>query len=650
MRSSHCLISNVQTASDGRSYHNLGSFTDTLAARNYVSERTVRDSYDFIVAGGGLAGLTIASRLTERLNVTVLVLEAGQTGDAVLGGSSAINGMYYVRPSKVEIDAWNALLDSDNTSPSWGWDTLHSSMMKSEVFTPPKSDVQSMAKIRFNPASYGSTGNVHVSYPGFMYNVIGDWTPSLESIGIPSATDPAGGQNTGGFVSALSINPANWTRSYSKSAFIDALPPRRNLDILVSATVTRIIFGDANSKGGKIATGVEFAASELGARTVVKVNKEVIVTGGALGSPKILMHSGVGPKDTLDAAGIPLVSELPGVGQHLQDHLAVPVNFKSKVETAGDIEASGSDFSTNKPVTNSQKQPLTMSFVNSAIAYINATTLFGNDVATFSSGIANARDSSASSLVPSQYPEVIEGYNSLYLATQSFLEQDVGQVEMLLSINAQGIITIQAALQHPYSQGRVYINSSSPFDPIVIDPQYFSHPADIIILRQGVKLARKLSQAAPISAAIGVETSPGADISTDEQIESWIRNMASTEFHPQATCSMLPKGLGGVVNSELQVYGLGIGNPMYELLMPRSSLFHLQLMYLSAPTYGLAEKVSDILEALYSTPTNTMTPIPDPGNPAPSQVNTEKNAASRLSRELVAMIVILVCGVLVSWM
>lgn len=150
---------------------------------------------------------------------------------------------------------------------------------------------------------------------------MGNWTPSLNAVGIPPSADPVGGKNTGGFVSTVAINPSNWTRSYSKSGYIDPLPPRANLDILVSSTVTRIVFGKNDSNGDIIATGVEFASSESSPKTVVNASKEVILTGGTLGSPNILLHSGIGPKDVLDGAGVAVLSELPGVGQHLQDHL-----------------------------------------------------------------------------------------------------------------------------------------------------------------------------------------------------------------------------------------------------------------------------------------------------------------------------------------
>ncbi|KAG6891131.1 hypothetical protein C0992_010426 [Termitomyces sp. T32_za158] len=447
------------------------------------------------------------------------------------------------------------------------------------------------------------------------YPVVGNWTPSLNAIGIPSSADPAGGKNTGGFVSTVAINPSTWTRSYSKSGYIDPLPPRANLDILVSSTVTRIVFGDKDSNGNIIATGVEFASSASSPKTVIKASKEVILTGGTLGSPNILLHSGIGPKDVLDGAGVALISELPGVGQHLQDHLAASINYEAKVETAGDLQASGSDFS---------KRPIVMSFINSATAYVNASVLF-DDPAGFASGINSALASSVSNLVPSQDSEVIEGYKAIYQTTQKLITQDVGQVELLLSINSPNTITIQAAIQHPFSQGRVYIDSSSPFDPIVIDPQYFSNPADVAILRQGIKLVRTLSQVSPISAALGAEKSPGPNVATDDEIDTWLAGVISTEFHPLGTCMIVH--INDILSSPAHCVELPA-----NVRVADASIFPISFAaHLMSPTYAVAERAAEIIQKQYSpSATPTTTSSNQVGTPSETEKTISQNGATSL--------------------
>jgi choline dehydrogenase len=129
-----------------------------------------------------------------------------------------------------------------------------------------------------------------------------------------------GGENWGVDVSTSCINPSNWTRSYSRSGYLDPLPERSNYDVLANAHVTRLVFDDLKSSGNKIANAVEYTTDNGDTKLKVKVKKEVILAGGTIGSPAVLLHSGVGPKDVLSDAGVELVSELPGVGQHLQDH------------------------------------------------------------------------------------------------------------------------------------------------------------------------------------------------------------------------------------------------------------------------------------------------------------------------------------------
>lgn len=164
--------------------------------------------------------------------------------------------------------------------------------------------------------------------------VVGRWLPTLENAGIPRCADPLSGEPFGAFITTSSINPTNWTRSEARNAYIDPLPPRGNLHILTNATVTRILF-DSSDAANLTATGVEYAFVKGGPRSSVQVRKEVILSGGAIGSPHVLLHSGVGPSDLLGSVGIDLKLNLPGVGQHLQDHVVSFFVIRPFIEVRG---------------------------------------------------------------------------------------------------------------------------------------------------------------------------------------------------------------------------------------------------------------------------------------------------------------------------
>lgn len=149
------------------------------------------------------------------------------------------------------------------------------------------------------------------------FDQVGQWSEACESIGIPVSDDMYGGSNWGAEVSTSCINPSNWTRSYSRTGYLDPLPDRGNYDVLANAHVTRILF---DSSDNLTANAVEYTSDDGKTKNTVNVTKEVILAAGSVGSPAVLLHSGVGPKDILSDAGVDLVYELPGVGQHLQDH------------------------------------------------------------------------------------------------------------------------------------------------------------------------------------------------------------------------------------------------------------------------------------------------------------------------------------------
>ncbi|KAG8908892.1 hypothetical protein FRC01_007195, partial [Tulasnella sp. 417] len=247
---------------------------------------------------------------------------------------------------------------------------------------------------------------------------------------------------------------------------------------------------------------------------------------------------------------------------------------------------------TNNPVA---------SFVNSAIAYTNITDLLGDSASTFHQEVISNLTASTNdrALNPSSDPTVTKGYQAIYQATADQILTPAGQVELLLAMTGttagQDTFAVQAGIQHPFSTGEVYIATPNPFDYPVINPNYFSHRADVVLLREGIKLARKVGQTQPISNFVTAEVSPGPEVQTDEQVEAWLRTVVSTEFHPSCTCAMLPLDHGGVVDANLKVYGLA------NVRVADSSVFPLSFAaHLMAPTYGLAEQAAMIIKSQYN--------------------------------------------------
>ncbi|TFK24538.1 mala s 12 allergen [Coprinopsis marcescibilis] len=652
-------------ANTHRDFHNVHArSTHQLSAREYITPETRLESYDYIIAGGGLAGLVLASRLSENGQNTVLVLEAGGTGDEqkatidspgrtyyegligtefdysyrtiaqdnaggrqltwprgkILGGSSTVNGMYLVRPHANEINAWHDMIatnDNKAFSDAWTWDSVLASMKKSETFTPPRQEALDVASMRFNAASHGSSGPLHSTFPAFMPPICSAWLPTLEAAGVPTSEDAYNGNNIGGFWSTMAINPTNLTRSYAKSAYIDPLPPRSNLHILANAAVTRILFADNVQDGNQVASGVEFARDASDTAQTVLAKKEVILAGGAVGSPHMLLVSGVGPRDVLEAANVPVRVELPGVGQHMQDHLSSHIAWESLEDTQGDIYNSETEFARSAEF---------LSFVNSGTSYVPGSFLFDGEESfnNFLSGVKDTFEDDAvlGPLIGSADPTIIAGYRAIYSTLLDKIYPEGGLVEMLYSINAPGQILVQAAIQNPFSQGRLTISSGSIFEAPVLDPRYFSHPADIVIMRQGLKQARRMATLSPLRELLGPELRPGPDVQTDEQIEEYLRNGASTEFHPGCTCAMLPLEQGGVVDASLKVYGTS------NLRVIDGSVFPLSMSaHLMAPIYGLAEKAAELILDPPAGGSNGSTGgTPGNGNSGSPNTNTEDGA------------------------
>ncbi|KAK4868201.1 hypothetical protein LT330_007399 [Penicillium expansum] len=608
----------------------------SLVANQFASALSPRtkidDAYDFVIVGGGQAGLVLGARLSEDKNHTVLVLESGGDGDEyrkridtpaysyfdslwttplnwdfytvaqpnandreiewprgkVLGGSSAINGLYMTRPGKDEINAWKDMLGDMDGADNWSWDSFYAAMKKSENFSAPTDqDVIDEAGLVWNASYHGTSGPIHTTYPDYTFPEVGNWLKSLQSMGIPISPNMYGGENLGADVSTSCINPSNWTRSYSRSGYLDPLADQGNYDVLANAHVTRLVFGNSTSSGKKTANAVEYTTDSGSTKLKVKVNKEVILAGGTIGSPAVLLYSGVGPKDVLSKAGVDLVSELPGVGQHLQDHFSATVKWSSNVDTAGSI------FYDNGKDKNN---PKFLTYIDSAVAYVNSTAMYGSKVDEYDSKFIASIDQYAPNTT---YDDgVVTGYKAICNTTSKIFNGSTGQIELLfMNSDGNGDIGITAALQHPFSHGRIYINSSNPMDYPVIDPNYLNNPADYEILLAGIKLARQIGETSPMSKSLTNETSPGTSVQSDDDWVAWLRKNGGTEFHPSSSCAMLPQNQGGVVDANLLVYGLSNVRIADASVIPIALSTHLM-----SSTYGVAEQASDIIRKYYNLP------------------------------------------------
>ncbi|BGP54267.1 hypothetical protein JCM8202v2_001844 [Rhodotorula sphaerocarpa] len=576
-------------------------------------------TFDYVIVGGGTAGLVMAARLSENSSTTVAVIEAGQTGDEVedkilppavayFGGLANENSPYdwqYMTTnqtelddrqifwprgkSQIEQDSW-AKMTSDPAN--WGWDPVYASLKKSENWTAPDSYHVQEADMVLDPSLHGHDGPIHYSYPGLFYNSTYEWIPTAANLGIGSH-DPYGGKSWGAFIATSAINPSNWTRSYSKTGYLDPIDYRTNLVVLTGYQATKVVFD------GTTATGVEFAAAAGNQTFTVSASQEVILSAGVIGTPQLLQVSGVGPSDLLDQFGIDVVSELPGVGMHLTDHLSGALTLNTSYPFSGDPMETNMTYAAEQLTLWKEGDPNSLyTSPNDAVIYANLSTLLGSESAAkqFMSELEANRTAQVEAY--SSNPQVQAGYNTTY--TRELLDvypSEVGQAEILLSNTGTyggypGAVTvqIQAAIQHPLSRGTVKIVSNSTFDKPAIDPGYLTHPGDIVILREAFKFARKVSQTAPFSDYVYNELSPGPNVSTDAEWEHWLRGVVSTEYHPAGSASMLPKELGGVVDNAMRVYGVSNLRVVDSSMVPLSLSAHM-----TAPLYGFSERAYEIL-------------------------------------------------------
>ncbi|WWD20874.1 hypothetical protein CI109_105351 [Kwoniella shandongensis] len=594
-------------------------------------------SFDFVIAGGGVAGLTLAARLSEWSNVTVLCIEAGGDGTDVedkidipgysylnsltgsaydwaytttpqsdslnisyhwprgkgLGGSGAINGLFFGRGSSIEYDAWATL--NPNAEETWDWNEVNKYIKKAENFTAPPDDVLQKLGMVVNASAHGTDGPIQAGYSQYIYDENAKWIPAWNSLGLP-AQDTASGSTRGATLSTSTLNSSNQTRSDSKAGYIDPLPPRSNLVILTGQQVTGIIFnGSTDASGNVIASGLKFQANAQAESYSVQANLEVILAGGTVGSPQILQLSGIGPKDILSNLGIASKVDLP-VGYNLQDHVSYSMYWTTPEGTLtwNNLSAS-TDLQQSELAKYKQSRTGMWTYINEAVGYPSMADITSDtEAASYATTVNSQIDQQVTQVTSWQNlpANVATGLKAQYKIQQEWLTSDVGQLEIILTLLGKGgnQLGIQVALQHPFSRGTIMIASTNAFEEPLINPDYFGVGYDIDIMGYGSAFARRLAAASPLNQVMITEQFPGATV-VDDALATYTKTNCGTEYHPLGTCSMLPKDSGGVVDTTLTVYGTA------NLRVIDASIMPLQLSaHLMASSYGIAEKGADIIK------------------------------------------------------
>lgn len=581
-----------------------------LSNPNDVADKT----FDYIIAGGGLTGLTVAAKLTENPNIDVLVIEKGfyesnagpiiedpnnygqvfgSSGDqnylsvqqinnrtaAIvsgkgLGGSTLVNGNSWTRPDKAQIDSWEKIFGMQG----WTWDSILPYMNKAERSRAPNT-AEIAAGHSFDASCHGFNGTVHA---GPRDNGK-PWSPVMKALmnttsalGIPTQVDFHCGHPRG-----VSMIPNNLledqTRADTAREWLLPSYTRPNLKILTGQVVGKVLFDEKNSASGSSSTSNQPRAVgvNFGTHRAVNFNtyakREVLLAAGSAISPLILEYSGIGPRAVLDNANVTQIVDLP-VGLNMQEQTTTSVRARSAPEGFGQGQAA---------------------------YFANFTEVFGDDSARAVELLNTKLDQWAEETVAQGGFHNVTALKMQYEEYRSWLlDEDVAYAELFL--DTEGNIKFDIWDLIPFTRGSTHILSNDPYMwHYANDPKLYRNELDVLGQAAATRLARNLQSSGDMAKYFAGEVTPGDQVPSDATLDQWaeyVTDVFRPNYHAIGTCSMMARELGGVVDATAKVYGTQGLRVIDGSIPPTQVSSHVMTVF-----YGMALKIAEAVLADYET-------------------------------------------------